>query len=239
MKNNISVLTCTGDRPICFRLLERWMKQQTVKPSQWIVIDDGKIPTEPTMDCTYVRREPKADDPKQTLNVNMKTALPLVDGEKLIIWEDDEYYAPQYIEIMSEKLNKSSVVGICKSKYYYLPTYHYYVHPNIDHASLAQTAMRDSFFYNLEQAIQDDPFMDLRIWRKAIEENNALLFHDGNERCLYVGFKGLAGRRGIGSGHRGIGTSDPQQRILKQWIPNDYTFYMDGSVANKTTIVRR
>ena len=230
----ISVLTCTGDRPVCFKLLEKWMNAQTVKPDQWVVIDDGKVPAVPTVDCLYIRREPKADDPPQTLNVNMRHALPFLECDKLIIWEDDEYYAPNYIEIMSKKLDLSEVVGICKSKYYHLPASTYYVHPNIDHASLAQTAMTDAFYkVYLEKLIEENPFMDLRIWKQAFTNNNALLFHDGNENCLYVGMKGLVGRKGIGSGHRGLGNKDINHRILKQWIPLDYKHYLNQELVRR------
>ena len=243
----ITALTCTGDRPVCFSLLEKWMAAQTIKPFQWLVIDDGKTPTTINSECDYVRRIPKPTDPKQTLNLNIKTALPLIEGEVVIFIEDDEYYAPRYLQVMGYHLISYEVVGICRSRYYHLPSFRYYCHGNLDHASLAQTGVRRSFLKEMPSLLTGDPFIDIRIWKKVsdkkellwgsvknfnvsgqpINGNKGFLFDDAyNKRYLYVGMKGMPGRYGIGSGHAGIGTLDNHQQILKEWIPKDYEEYV-------------
>ena len=35
----VTALTCTGDRPVCLELLTRWIKNQTFKVDQWLVVD--------------------------------------------------------------------------------------------------------------------------------------------------------------------------------------------------------
>ena len=40
----ITVITPTGDRPLAFSLCRKWIFNQTIKPDQHIIVDDGKIP---------------------------------------------------------------------------------------------------------------------------------------------------------------------------------------------------
>ena len=252
----ITLLTCTGDRPLCFSLLERWLSQQTVKYTQWLVVDDGKIETKPRIKCDYIRRTPLPIDPQFTLSLNIQTALPFIDGDIILFCEDDEYYAPKYVEVMSNYLRDFQVVGICHSKYYHLPSFRYYVHLNNDHASLAQTGIQKSFLDELNPLLDGDSFVDIRIWERAIggklrwntapfipsgmpfNNNKGFLFQD-NVQPLYVGMKGMPGRGGIGSGHKGIGSLDADQRILKMWMPQDYVYYLQVAKANKLKNFRK
>jgi hypothetical protein len=158
----ITAITPTGDRPLAFELCKRWMAGQTRKPDQWIIVDDGKEPIPRFVDrdfnplelFCYVRREPRRDDPSFTLDLNLKAALPHIDGDKILIIEDDEYYAPGYIAEMARRLDSFEVVGICQSKYYHLPTGGYRQIGNTGHASLAETGFRKSFlpFFSLTRA---------------------------------------------------------------------------------------
>ena len=40
-KLGLTIITCTRNRPDAFGLLEQWMRRQTRKWNQWIVINDG------------------------------------------------------------------------------------------------------------------------------------------------------------------------------------------------------
>lgn len=236
----ISILTCTGDRSVCLNLLIKWMNAQTVKPDQWLIIDDGKEPISNELLNSFpdyadvIRRKPLEKDPKHTLNLNIEAAIPFIEGNKIIFWEDDEYYAPRYIETMSGYLQQYEVVGICKSRYYHLPSFKYFVHGNHDHASLAQTGISESFLPELKELLKGDSFIDVRIWdsvggklskNKVGIEGKAIgsrgyLFDDAiRNEFIYLGMKGLPGRLGIGCGHQAIGVYDNEQRLLKKWIP--------------------
>lgn len=223
-----TVITCTGDREICLNLLTKWMDCQTMKPERWLIVDDGKTPiSQEIMDMfpkfvEYIRREPVVGEPQFTLNLNMLKALSNVKEEKIIFWEDDEYYAPRYIETISKNLDSFDAVGVGKSRYYYLPSFKYYVHNNMDHASLAQTAINYNLIDKLiEFSSGNDPFIDIKIWQyvfaSSLKKN--LIDDNINNQFLYVGMKGMPGRSGIGSGHRGIGRFDSHQLMLKKWIP--------------------
>ena len=237
----ITAITPTGDRPLAFALCKHWMETQTVRPDQWLVIDDGKVPMEPSAMMDYVRRTPKKNDPKHTLNVNMKAAIPYIKGDKIIIIEDDEYYAPNYIETMAKKLDEHEVVGLTRAKYYHLPTGGFLQISNTLNASLAQTGFLASFLSDLKDLLREEKslYLDMRIWRHVMVAHRGYLFND-NEESLYTGIKGLPGRKGIGQGHvpSMYGKSiDTNRAILEKWIPRDYGVYIDvlnGKLTDET-----
>jgi hypothetical protein len=212
---------------------------QTRQPDQWIIIDDGKVPCEwldqrplksPGI-IHYVRREPRPDDPRHTLILNLKAALPLIKGDKVLIIEDDEYYAPEYIEEMAQRLDWHELVGIMHAKYYHLPSGGYCQLDNSVHASLAETGFRASIVPEFSGLWDGSSCIDLRLWNK-VNRVRSLLFID-TDKPLYLGIKGLPGRAGIGGGHAGElaqyqNHKDTMDRaILKQWVPQDYRVYLD------------
>jgi hypothetical protein len=239
----ITAITPTGDRPLAFRLCREWMANQTQRPDQWIIVDDGKVPMEVPVamrmnpSIQYVRREPRPDDPPHTLDLNLKAALPHIAGDKILIIEDDEYYAPGYVEEMARRLDQAEVVGICRSKYYHLPTGGYQQVGNVGHASLAQTGFRSSFlqiFGSLIQNGDNSKWPDDKLWRHVQatagtrDKITSMLFVD-DQTPLYVGMKGLPGRGGIGAGHKTsmYHATDKDRSQLKAWIPRDYRVYLD------------
>jgi hypothetical protein len=253
----ITAITPTGDRPLAMSLCERWMTNQTVHPDQWLVIDDGQVPFTPSVPMEYVRREPQAGDPRHTLALKLQQAIPLIKGDKIMIIEDDEYYAPTYVEQMSRQLDSGELVGIKQNRYYHVPTGGYYLMHNMGHASLAETAFMSGFLPTFRKAVDASinlDYLDIRIWRMGKEraahnfkfgtrtmttsrarsmaptaKSDLLLFSDA-DNPLYVGIKGLPGRAGIGMGHNPAmyTTRDTAgRRVLKQWIPKDYQVYLD------------
>jgi len=236
MIETITLITPTGDRPLAFALCQNWMKKQTLQSFQWIVVDDGKIPMKPYVSMEYTRREPQPDDPQCTLTRNFEAALPLIKGNKIIIIEDDEYYAPKYVAEMSLRLNQHEIVGLARAKYYHLFSNRYYKNRNTWHSSLAQTAFRDSFlpeFKKILHANVGSDRIDKSIWRRVKNNKRGFVFTDDNE-SLYAGIKGLPGRPGrIGhdskARHYRWNPPDISHEILKQWIPDndDFDIYVD------------
>lgn len=234
----VTAITPTGDRHLAFALCERWVSRQTRKPDQWIVVDDGRVPLTPTVPMEYVRRQPLPIDTKFTLCQNLLAALPLIKGEHVLILEDDEYYAPGYVEAMAKVLDGYELAGIMCSKYYHLPSGRYMQIPNRTHASLAETGFRSSFLPVFRVTLDGDSYLDLRVWRSP-HQGHSHLFVD-EEAPLYCGIKGLPGRSGIGLGHsialyRDRWT-DKDRSVLKRWVPNDWIAYMDivnGTLTEK------
>jgi hypothetical protein len=258
----VTCVTCTGDRPVCLGLLEKWMSQQTHQPYQWLVIDDGNNPHSPSLSCDYIRRMPRKSDPKWTLNLNMEVALNNVLGDVVLFWEDDEYYAERYIESFVSKFQEKGcmAVGLARSKYYHLPSRTYHVHPNAEHASLAQSAIHKDFIDPLKSVLDGSPFIDVRLWEYirqkeekrgswrapfpkegvSLNGGTGFLFDDGLKNCLYVGMKGMPGRGGIGSGHKGIGKSDSDFSVLSSWIgrKSDFDSYIALNLSSPTINVK-
>lgn len=233
--NRITLITPTGDRPLAFALCQRWIKNQTLQADQWIVVDDGKVPMKPIVPMEYIRREPLPSDPKFTLIKNLKVAVPHIRGNKIIIIEDDEYYAPNYVKTMAAKLNQHEMVGIGDSKYYHLSSGSNMIIGNKWHASLAQTAFRSSFLPEFKKHLNPaNDFLDMRLWKDLRGGGRGFIFFDKN-KPLYVGIKGLPGRPGIGVGHDPYVKfyrrfpQDVSRRVLKKWIPieDDFRTYMD------------
>jgi hypothetical protein len=239
--NRITAITPTGGRPLSFGLCRKWMAHQTRRIDRWIIVDDGRTPMQADdvpKGALYIRREPRRDDPAFTLDLNLKAALPHIDGDKILIIEDDEYYAPGYIAEMARRLDSFEVVGICQSKYYHLPTGGYQQIGNTGHASLAETGFRKSFlpaFASLIQNGDNSKWPDDKLWRYVnatkgqANRITSLLFVDKGDP-LYVGMKGLPGRTGIGAGHKTTmyHAKDGKDRAqLKAWIPKDYQVYLD------------
>lgn len=238
----LALITPTGDRSIAFALCQNWVRKQTLRPAQWIVVDDGKVPIKPYVPMEYVRREQHPNDPQCTLSLNLEASLPLIKGNKIIIIEDDEYYAPKYVAEMAAKLDRHEIVGIGNTKYYHLISGGHYRHGNTDRASFAQTAFRDSFLPEFKEILKRNigsPWIDKRIWKKTMESGRRFIFFDDNNDSLYAGIKGLPGRRGITGHHPNSGSyqksdHDKSRSVLRQWIPEDYGIYMD-IIAGKLT----
>jgi glycosyltransferase involved in cell wall biosynthesis len=251
----ISVITCTGDRPLAFSLCQKWIEQQTVKPNQWIIIDDGFIPMiKPDLPyVVYIRREPKPSDIKPTMILNIKQALKLLTGDKIIFMEDDEYYTSKYIEEMSKRLDQYEIVGIGRSKYYMIGSNSYHHHANMGHASLAQTAFTKAFMSDFLNVLEGNSFIDIRLWNIVnpgmvhlketgkheyiSEDGRGYIFED--KEGLYVGMKGLPGRPGIGAGHKALGNIDIDKNILKEWVvkKEDFEIY-NNLLPNDKPIVK-
>lgn len=235
----ITTITPTGDRQIALSLCRKWMNHQTVKPDQWIVVDDGesfsKWDFEPYVH--YVRRNPCKTDPKHTLVLNIAEACRNIEpnSDFILIMEDDEYYSPKYIEAMVKAMQQHEVVGIGCSKYYHLPTGGYFVHGNMEHASLAQTALYRSFLPDFFACIKNGMqtrWLDDQLWQIAQKKKSiykSFIFVD-KEESLYIGMKGLPGRNGIGIGHN-VKTyrdkDDARRSILRGWAPKGYKEYFN------------
>ena len=92
-----TLLTPTGDRPEAFKLCQNWIgKQDYIGKIRWIIVDDGTISTEikykTHIDIVVIRLPSKAGN---TQARNLTAGLKLVtEQDKLIIIEDDDYYAP-------------------------------------------------------------------------------------------------------------------------------------------------
>ena len=198
----ITAITCTGDRPLAFKLCQRWMDRQICQPDQWIVVDDGKEPMPSIINTlrsgklSYIRRENQGDG-QNSLAQNILAAIPAIEGDIIMFIEDDDYYRSDFIEWNYEHLAAYALFGQSHAIYYNIKHQWWLQHQNNQHASLCQTVMKSSVLPLLTEICLDHPkFIDLDIWKAC---KNKQLIYDKIPHC--VGMKGIPGRVGIGMGH--------------------------------------
>lgn len=224
----IVVLTTTGGRPTPFSLCQRWMERQTyVGPVKWVIVDDCEPATPIVFDkegweVVIVRPQPFWQEGENTQARNLKAGLEHVsEDDFLIIIEDDDYYAPTYLETIISALKRYDLVGESEARYFNVETDVYRSCGNTRHASLCSTAMKGdaikAFRAVLEKA---HTFIDKQLWSTF---KGTRRLYQWNLTC---GIKGLPGRDGIGRGHRMTGTSN--KNVLREWIGQDARWYGKG-----------
>ena len=236
-----TIITPTGDRPEPFKLCLQYVLRQSILPTEWIIVDDGQIPTEvPSLPfIKYIRRERKTTDGKHTLPSQMQEALNHINTEHMIIFEDDDWYCPTYCEKMLSLFDTNSnsiLIGQGQSVYYHIPLQKYYDIGNKDRASWCQTGFRLACIpFIQEQCLnKTNPFIDLRVW-KNVKSRFLLL----NRDPMCVGIKGLPGRTSNATiGHRGTHPHykpDPSLSRLYSLIGEDVKLYEKFFAVNQTT----
>jgi hypothetical protein len=230
-----TLITCTGDRQEAFSLCERFIARQSHKYDRWIVVDDGLASTR----CSQgqeVLRLPSVVGP--SLNRNLRAALDLCSAidEAVLIIEDDDWYAADYIETTLKLLPSAALVGHGGGVYYHVGLRRFRNNRVSAHARLCATALRFEIVPCLQRIARGtDPYIDLRLWGKDGFKGAKRLTFD--RPCKCIGIKGMPGRRGIGIGHRETwmrrrGHSDPSLTKLRELIGSDADlyakFYMPG-----------
>jgi len=214
----ITIITPTGDRPILFRLCEQWMSRQTRAYYQWIVVDDGKIPTHTTLGQDYVRREPSKDDPPHTLGANLRVALPLIKNDHVIIIEDDDYYHPMHLEQTDDLLDLYDLVGVNNIDYYNITTYSWRKLQSPQHSSLCQTGFTKDIIPHIASCLNSHE-IDRTIW-STFKGNKHLA-----DTSRVVGMKGLPGRHGQRYGHTLDLYNDKDLSMLSRLLGRDLDVY--------------
>jgi hypothetical protein len=229
----VTLITATCDQPIGFGLCERWMRRQThsLAAEQWIVVDDGLEPIVPSMGQQYLRREREPGcTGAASLCRNLLAALAVAEGDPIVIWEHDDYYAPRHLEQLLHQLAKPGVLaaGDDYQRYYHVGERRWKIFHNRG-AALCQTAIRREllplFRATIEQCLVDDAYgVDSRFWAQLAPAVRSLV---RSGTC--VGIKGLPGRHGLGLGHRPEvirrWSFDPQWHVLRQWVGRDAEVY--------------
>lgn len=200
---NITLITCTGARPQAFALCESFVKAQTIQPKYWIVVDDSEPRTACTLGQTYLRG-PRAWEPSlNTHRFNMEAALAAIpsDTDIVAIFEDDDFYAPYYLQVMVRALEFSQVAGLSNARYYNLAFQGYKEMQNFQSASLAHTALRSSSLSLLKKAIDSGNFyFDIELWDRVIAEKEPFTLVANSS--LGLGIKGLPGKPGLTGSHK-------------------------------------
>lgn len=216
----ITLLTCTGDRPHLFRRLERWMMRQSIRWTNWIVVDDGQQPTECTVGQRYVRREPGLP-PSESFARNVESALlehsRLANSEYVFFIEDDDWYGPNYLASLAVGLMTHDLAGEPRAPYYNVRYRSYSICGNAHYAALCATSFRAKLISRILPLIdRGSTELDRRIW----EQVDCSKHLQRTRHC--VGLKGQGGRPGLCAGHVPTGFKpDPYGTVLRKWIRDD------------------
>lgn len=197
----ITALTPTGSRPEAFAECVRQMRAQTI-PARWVIVDDGPEPTPtpdiPGWEVIHLRPEPVWQPGQNTLARNLLAGL-RVATDRVAIIEDDDGYAPDWLETVDGWLDHADLVGESHSLYVNRATGARVEMGNARHASLCSTAVRGEALSFLRWSCTVSPKgIDLRLWQQ-FPGRKAL--HAPHPRRV-TGIKSWPGRPGIGVGHR-------------------------------------
>lgn len=225
----LQVLTPTGARPEAFRFCQRWAAAQDYAAEiHWIIVDDGPVPLvvqemPSNWDVTVLRPKPFWEIGQNTQCRNMLKGLQLVNDKfPLVIWEDDDYYAKDWLTTVSQYLKDFDLVGETRARYYNLTLKSGREFDNMRHASLCSTGLKGPLVAVLERICSKNvKFVDMKLWTYAAQK---MLFPSHR----VVGIKGLPGRTGIGVGHspRFNGVADPTGKLLRSWLGDDASAYL-------------
>jgi hypothetical protein len=249
----VSVITPTCDRPAGLALTERWMARQTRQPDEWIVVDGGTRPlilssyTTARHPAQHIIRRPGGVGAENFVR-NLLAGLDAAQGDQILFWEDDDYYAPTHLAATVALLDSPGVqlVGDPVQRYYHVGARRWRIYQNKG-SSLCQTGMaREALPWCREvlQACLDTSSygVDGRLWVPMLCGTMR-----GTLRALQtvVGIKGVPGQVGLGVGHRAPivskWTADTQLTTLRTWIGADadvYAPYHQGQEATAHGVSR-
>jgi hypothetical protein len=206
------------------------MARQSVKPFEWIVMDDGAEPVKCIMGQRHVFCPELRGKTSLLLKLKTVLAAQLVKGDALVFWEDDDRYAPAWLAWCAEKLRDFTLVGEGKAIYYNVAGRWWYEHSNLMHASLCSTALRASLFPVLQQVcnMSSNSFVDEALWLETTTPKLLIDPLQSGGKRMVVGMKAMPGRVGYGGGHRAKppdARPDPNLDKLRDLIGADADLY--------------
>jgi hypothetical protein len=222
----LTLLTATGCRPDTWKICERLAKAQTYGGDvRWVIVDDGEIPQPINFSrhgwtLEVIRPEPFWKDGDNTQHRNLLAGLDVIgDDERVVVWEDDDYYDPSYLHFVNLWIDKHDLVGECRARYFNVQSGYGKRIPNRSHASLCSTAVKGPGLMALRLEVEaGNKFIDLSLWKRY---RGAKKLYDSS---LVVGIKGQPGRAGIGMGHTRL-LHIPANNFLRREIGEKAAIY--------------
>lgn len=224
MNNTFATITPTrGDRPELLERCKAQLQRQTLQPTKSYFIDYA--PLGGAVDLV----------PRIISGIDQAKR----DGiDRVFIWEDDDYYAPCYLDTMMAQAapNMRNFIGHESTVYYNLRTQTFEELPHRGRASLFTTSFCISQLDKFVWPDDDYPFLDLKIWAYARRRRlpRVLMpptgfYRTGLEGYLAVGMKHGTGLCG-GAGHTmQLAEKDPELYALWRYIyeEEDFIYYRD------------
>lgn len=127
-----------------------------------------------------------------------------VEGEGIVWFEDDDWFAPDWIEWCEKWLEQGyDLIGEGQAIYYNVNHRWWSNCGNVRHASLCQTAMRAKLLPRVLNIIEDFncPWIDVQLW---LAECTKRLRLPAEGRRRVIGIKGMPGTKGYSREHRQV-----------------------------------
>jgi hypothetical protein len=234
----IALITPTGARPAQIQLCAKFMQRQTYAGRVcWVLVDDClplttdfiKDDFRPDWHILRVHPRPAWQAGQNTQGRNLAAGLAALlaaykveEVEAIYIIEDDDWYSAGYLAAMYQRIQGYQLAGETHTMYYNVQYRRYHENLNAEWSSLFQTVFTPALLPQFS-ALYTEKFIDYVFFRLVTQGKN--LF-----RCqpkLAIGIKGIAGRTGIGAGHRFTPHLRPDSdlQMLKYLIGNDVEYY--------------
>lgn len=239
---HIAALTSSRDRADKLRLVLDCVNNQTLKPDVWVIVDDSKEALSKDFFDPLVIPH-KYIHQNQVLPVsitwNASLALDSVRADIYVIFDDDDYYPPTYIEnaISFFSSDTDELIGNRRWPDYRLTDPSYRVRftgtaPGDKGLSeWRQTLIKGEDLRNrIYQLLRQPPSTrgpDCRVRQKLLTTDEHYHLYDFGEEHSSIGLKGYGDGNGVIEAHRSSEgfTPDPDYKMLKKWMGNDIERY--------------
>ena len=202
MALSLSVVTPSNGRPQALELCRHYVARSSIKPFEHVVVDEPRGMVE-----------------------NLTKALGQVRGDAVAIFEDDDWYHPDWLQHVARTLEVCSLVGERTAFYYHVPTGGFWSEDLTQNkrASLCATAFRVELVPLLLEVLESSrrPFVDIPFWSQARQRGFLWDLVSPPDQAV-VGIKGGPGTPGIGAGHRAafyqVRDPSPARPVLRDLV---------------------
>ena len=235
MNKEITIVTMTANRAKDFANLQSYIQSQTFRNFDWIVVKDTEVPyPKPIAGERRIQRE-KQENELHSMLENLRAGLAEVQTPYIAIFEDDDWFSPDYLETMVGMLRENDLAGF-NMEVVYRPSDRTFSRAwNVGHASLSATGWRHQTITPIVDSIIEEGsvYVDSMLWQTVsgmegystkLKENTE---REGDKGLLYhLGIKGASGASPIHT--RELTSSDKSGALLRSWIGKDAERYLGG-----------
>lgn len=228
----ICLVTCTGGRPEFFSLCVRWVERQTRLPDLWLVGTD--VGDAPNGLPAFARHVPLPhqdhEHPVQRAHASLAALLGHVPpNHDAIVFEDDDWYSADYIEIMARGIERLPLVACATEARYHLPARRYTLFREDKPANAGSVGMRNTTIAAYASHLLGPVGGDNRAWTEL---------HGVRVPCRRLAIKGagteLPGRRGATAKHnrafvefREWERDDAAMSVFRRLLGDDAKYYFE------------
>ena len=197
------------DRPLFLANCLRMIHEQTVKPDIVELVNDDPL----SDDCDITWRYRLGYERMRKRNLDI-----------IFLMENDDYYAPDYIETMLNEWHKHGcpeIFGTNYTIYYNIKLFAWFTMNHLTRSSAMSTMLRPDLTF--PWCADNEPYTDIHLWDKL----KGVVFQPSKHICLGIKHGiGLCGGRGHNDRLHRFTELDHDKRLLSQVMDNkSFDFY--------------